>query len=91
MNHLHGYSRLDLGGVFTSPAPEKVPGSQEQMFGNQQPDADQVAQDLIAEQLAHLPLEAERISRFLATGLFGALGVDQQRLGRGERDVELFF
>ncbi len=43
VNHLQCDPRLRFGTFLTSPVPENIPGSQSQMFGNQQPDTDQVA------------------------------------------------
>ena len=91
MDQLQGQTRLDLGGVLAGPAQEQVPGSQAQVFGDQQPDAEQVAGDLITEQLPNRSLDAGGIGRFDPTGFFRALGVDQRWLWGGKWDVEFFF
>ena len=91
VDQLQGETRFDFGSVFTGPSPQQVPGSQAQMLGDQQPDADEVAQYLVAEQLSDCPFDAARISRFGPTGFFGALCVNQTWIGSGERNVEFFF
>lgn len=91
VDQLQGEARFDFGGVFAGPSAQQVPGAQAQMFGDEQPDADEIAQDLVAQQLSEGPLDASWVSGFRAPGLFGALGVNQPRLGGGERDMEFFF
>lgn len=91
MDQLQGQARFDFVRVLTGPSPQQVPGSQAQMLGDQQPDADKVAQDFVAEQLSDGPFDAARISRFGPAGFFGALGINQLWLGNGERNVEFFF
>lgn len=85
MNQLQGDAGFDLGGVFTSPSPQQVPGAQPQMFGDQKPDPDEVAQDFVTQQLSNRPFDAACVGRFKATGFFGALGINQPGLGDGER------
>ena len=61
------------------------------MLGQEQPQTDLVAGDLIGQQLAHLPLETRRVGRFQALAFGGALGEDGRGRRLGIKDVEFFF
>jgi hypothetical protein len=79
-----------LGGP-TGPGAEQIPGAQAQVLGQEQPDADLVAGDLVGQSLADLTFQAFGISRGRALFAAGALGLD--KLGRegGVKGVEFFF
>ena len=61
------------------------------MFGDEQPEADEIAGDLVGEQLADVALQAGGIAGLVARPLFGALGVDGQRRSLGVIPVEPLF
>jgi hypothetical protein len=47
VNQLQGQSGLDPLGRLPRPSAQKIPGTQPQMFSDQQPDAGEVSRDLI--------------------------------------------
>ena len=77
MDQLKPQARLDPIAGPAAPAAEQVPGSQPQMFGNQQPEADQVSRDLVGQKLPHAAFQAGRIAGFAAGVSLGPLGVDR--------------
>jgi len=58
------------------PATEKVPGSQTQVFRDEQPEADQIAGDAIGEGLADPQLDRGGISGPLAALRLAGMGFD---------------
>jgi hypothetical protein len=62
VDQLQRQARFDTIGFLGSPRAEEVPGTQPEQFGGKQPDADQVAHDLVGEELAHTPFDAPRIT-----------------------------
>jgi len=91
VDQLHGHPGFDITTVFAGPAAQQVPGAQAQMFGNQEPDTDEVAGDFIAEQLADLPLDAARITGLNPPCRLGPLCFERCRIAYGKGDVEFFF
>ena len=90
MDQLQRQARFHSFGSLRRPAADQVPDSQPQQFGDQQPDAGQVAHDLVGEALSHPVLEAAGIAR---DGL-GAPSRDLNRDGRlsvGAVAMEFFF
>jgi len=72
----------------TGPTAEQIPGAQPEVFGNQQPQPDQISGHLIRQQLSHGTFEARRVSRFELRAGRGALRLDRrQRL----RTLKEFF
>lgn len=90
MHQLQGQARLDLGAGLTTPAAQQVPGAQAQMLGQQQPQPDQIAGDLVGQQLTDAAFQAGGIAGFTARAFLGALGVDGE-LTLGPALVEFFF
>ena len=91
VDDLQGQSWCQFLRAGLGPAAEQVPGSQAQVFGHQQPDADLVAGDLVGQQLPDLPLQALRVGGFSPLTLGGALGENGCRRGLGIKGVEFFF
>jgi hypothetical protein len=89
VDDLERQSRSQLLGL--GPTAEQLPGSQAQMFGQQQPDANLIAGDAVGQQLTDAPLQGPRVGRFTALAFGGALG-ENGRAGRlGVKGVEFFF
>jgi hypothetical protein len=92
VDQLEGQPRLNLRGGLARPSAEQVPSAQAEVFGHQEPEADQRAADLIGQELPHGPLEAGRIGPFDAPLAVGALGLDLGGgAGPGAERVEFFF
>ena len=91
MHQLQGQTRFDLFGGRLGPAAQQVPGSQAQVLGHQQPDADLIAGDFVGQQLTDLPLQALRIGRLGALTLGSALGEQRGQRGLVIKRVEFFF
>ena len=78
-------------GRLAAPAQQEVPGSQAQVLGEQQPDADLIAGDFIRQQLPHLPLQTGGVGGCGALLRYGSLHLDiLGRMGR-VKGVEFFF
>ena len=76
VDHLQRQTRFDALGRLTAPTAEQVPCAQPQVFGNQQPQAHQVAGDLVGQELPHAAFDAERIAGLGAGAFLGPLGLD---------------
>jgi len=74
MHQLQGQARGDGLRPLAGPAEQQLPGAESQVFGNQQPQADQVARNLVGQQLTHAPFEAERIGRLGPHPAVGSIG-----------------
>ena len=61
------------------------------MFWSKEPDADQVAGDLVTQELPHLAFDVALITGLNATSGFCLLDFDAGWIGRGERKMEFFF
>ncbi len=76
MDHLQRQAWLDTSAALPAPTTEQVPSAQPQVFGNQEPEAHEVAGDLVGQDLPYAAFQAERIAG-LGTGAFlGPLGLD---------------
>lgn len=75
----------------TGPAAEQIIGAEPQVFGDEQPEADEIAGDLVGQQLSDVALQAGGIAGLVPPPLFGALGLDGQRRSLGMIPVEPFF
>jgi hypothetical protein len=64
MDELEGQARLDAVAGTVGPGAEQVPGAQAQVFRDQQPRTDEVAVDLVGQELANAPFETARIAGF---------------------------
>ena len=90
MDQLQRQARLDPSPGLTAPTAKQIPRSQPQVLGNQQPKADQVAGDLVGQQLPHAAFQAGRIARLGAGAFLGPLGLDLQFTLRAVL-IEFFF
>jgi hypothetical protein len=90
MHELQGETRLDAFGGLSGPALQQVPGSQTEMFGDQEPETDQVAADLVGQELTHAAFDAERIARLGPGACGGALGLERW-FGFRTVAIEFFF
>lgn len=63
-------------GQLAGPSAHQIPGAQAQMFGHQQPQAQEVAGDLICQELANLPFHAAIVGELEAGLSLGALDGD---------------
>ena len=61
------------------------------MFWGKEPDADQVAGDLVTQELPHLAFDATLITGLNATSGLCFLDFDDGGIGRGKRKMEFFF
>lgn len=91
VDDLERQSRGQLLGLGLRPTAEQFPGSQAQMFGQQQPDADLIAGDTVGQQLTDPSLQALRVGRLPALPFGGALGEDSRGGRLGVKGVEFFF
>jgi len=91
MNHLQCQAGLDLFGVVTGPTTEQVPRAEPEMFGDQEPQADEGARDFVGKQLADVSFQAQGISGFLFEPLFCAMSADRGNRRMRVRGVEFFF
>ena len=90
VDQLKSESRLDTSAILLAPATEQVPGPQAQMLWGQQPKADQIAIDLVGQQLTDTAFEADGISGFALGAFLGTLGFDS-RFRVGTIAMEFFF
>jgi hypothetical protein len=72
------------------PAAQQIPGSQPHQFGDQQPHAQQVAGDLVREQLANAAFQAAGITRLGLDSLLADLRQDRG-FRVGSVAIEFFF
>jgi hypothetical protein len=88
---VEGQARLDSVGRQAGPGAHEVPGAQAQVLGQQEPDADLIARNLIGQDLADLPLQALGIGWQGTLFFASALGLN--KLGRvgGIKCGEFFF
>lgn len=70
---------------------QQIPGSQAQVFGSQQPEADQVAGDLICQQLADAAFDAEVIEPFAPVFSQGSKGLQHHGWPLRMKLKEFFF
>lgn len=91
VDDLERQSRGQILGLGLGPTADQLPGSQAQMFGHQQPDADLIAGDAVGQQLTDPPLQALRVGRLTALPFGGALGEDGRAGRLGVKGVEFFF
>jgi hypothetical protein len=61
------------------------------MFGNQKPEADEVAGDFVGQELADAALNAEGVGFFAFVFLEGAIGVQRGAPAKGVKLIEFFF
>lgn len=74
MGQLQGQAGGEIGGRGIRPAAEQIPSSQAQVFRGQQPEADQIAGNLIGQQLADAALDGEVIEPFAPVSAEGSEG-----------------
>jgi hypothetical protein len=90
MNQLQRQTRLDAFGGEAAPGEQQIPGSQAEMFGNQQPQAQVGTADLVRQQLPDSTFQARRVTRFGADLQAGALGC-QLRFSLRSAAMQFFF
>lgn len=91
MNKLHGRAGGKIGRGGTGPVSQQIPGSQAQVFGGQQPETDEVAGNLIGQQLADAAFDAEAIESFAPVLSQGAKGFQFHDRTLGMKLIEFFF
>jgi len=92
MDQVEGQARSQaLLGQLTRPSPQQVPSAQAEVFGHQQPQAQQVARDFIGQELTDASLEAAGVGGLAADAFGGALSGDGGRRVFGVQSVEFFF
>jgi len=91
VHKLHGHAGGKIGRGEPGPACQQIPGSQAQVFGSQQPEADQVARNLIRQHLADAAFDAEVIELFAPIFSQGSEGLQLDRWTLRVELVEFFF
>jgi hypothetical protein len=81
---------LETRGGVASPTAEEVPGPQAEGFGDEEPEADHGATDLVGEELSHATFEARGVARCGCGPLLGAMGCNRG-LRLRMRAMQLFF
>ena len=76
VNELQSQAGFDAAVGLSAPAADQVPGSETEVFGNEQPDPQEGSRNLVGQQLPDAPFEAVGVARFVAATGFGALGLD---------------
>lgn len=88
---MQSQTRLDSLGGQARPGAHQVPSAQTQVLGQQKPNADLIARNLVGQSLADLSLQAFGIGWERTLLFAGALGLDElRRVGR-IKGVEFFF
>jgi hypothetical protein len=90
MDQLQRQSGLNTGPVPCCPTTEQIPGAQTQVLWNQQPQTDQIAIDLIGQQLTDSAFNAGGVGGLCFGAFFGPLGFDGE-LSTGTVTMEFFF
>lgn len=90
MDQLERETWLDAGSVLLRPATQEVPGSQAQMFGDEQPQANEVAGNAIGEGLSDTLLDSGGVGRAVAALGLGGIGLNGAGDTRGKLK-EFFF
>jgi len=91
VNQLQSHAGGQIRGRGSSPVRQKIPGSQAQVFGRQEPEPDQIARDLIGQQLADAAFDAEMIELFAPVFSEGSMGLYLDDRALGMELVEFFF
>ncbi len=91
MHQLHRQARLDAVGAPAGPGVQEIPGAQTKVFGDQQPQADEITADLVGQQWTNTPFEAARIAGLGFDAGGGALGLQARGFGVRAIAVEFFF
>ena len=91
MHDLQGQTGRERFGRPSGPGAEQIPGAQAEVLGNEQPQTDQGAGNLVGQQLPDLPFQTFGVRQELALLELGMLS--ENLLGRGLRvkGVEFFF
>lgn len=91
VNQLQSQTRFDAFARLPGPAAQKVPGSEPEMFGHQQPDAGEVAGDFVGKSLSHRAFEAERITGLVFGSFATDSGLDLGGFMTGTTLIKFFF
>jgi len=90
MDQLQGQAGFDAGARLPAPATEKIPGPQAQVFGDEEPEADQITGDAVSQSLADTVLQRRRITRTQTPSASRGVGIDRGG-GTGTALIEFFF
>ena len=90
VHELQGQAGREVGGGGPGPAGEQIPGSQAQVFGCQPPEADEIAGNLIRQELADAACEAAGVELFAAILADGAEGFQFHEGTLGVERIEFF-
>lgn len=91
VDELQRQSGIEVGLGVAGPLAQERPRSQTKMFGNQKPEADEVAGDFVGQELADAALNAEGVGFFAFVFLEGAIGVQRGAPAKGVKLIEFFF
>ncbi len=91
VHQLQLQTRLDAVGATAGPVVQEIPGAQTKVFGDQEPQADEIAADLVGEKLTNTPFEAARIAGLGFDAGGGTLGLQARGFGVRAIAVEFFF
>ena len=90
MDQLQGQPGFDAGAGLPRPAAEKIPGSEPEVLGNEEPQANQIACDAVGQGLADAVFQRRRVARTLASLASGGVGLDRGGSAR-TAFIEFFF
>jgi hypothetical protein len=91
MSELQGQAGGEVGRGGSGPAGEQIPGSQAQVFGYEQPEADQITGNLIGQELADAAFDAQVIELFPPILVDGSKGLHFHGGALGVELIEFFF
>ena len=91
MDQLQGQTRGKVGRRWASPLLQNIPSTQTQVLGSQKPKTDEVAGNLIGQQLADAAFDAEMIDCLVPIFSVGAKGFQFYRRSLRIELIEFFF
>ena len=93
MDQLQGQTRGKVGRRWASPLLQNIPSTQTQVLGSQKPKTDEVARNLIGQELSDLTFQAGGVGGLEALAFSGALNGQRRGRGRalGVEPVQFFF
>ncbi len=91
VDQLQSESRFDAGAGAPGPAAEQVPSAEAEMFGDEQPQADEIAAEAVGEGLANAGFDGGGVARAAPADIFGGMGFDGWDRSVRPEPKEFFF